>query len=188
MRRVLGQEQAPAERISRVISVFREASGLAAALREAKARDLGGLAVFSPVGLPAFEHLLPRRGSPIRFFVLAAGITGCILAFWMCIGSALLYGLIVGGKWPASWLPYCVIGFELTILLGGLATVAAILALGRLSPRSPRESYDPRVQVDKFAIAVCCDTEQLAAVDRLLRDAGAEEVHERTVAADEGSG
>ncbi len=95
---------------------------------------------------------------------------------------------MVGGKWPANWLPYCVIGFELTILLGGLATVAAIFALARLSPRSPREAYDPRVQVDKFAIAVHCDAEQLAAVDQLLRDAGAEEVHERTVAADRGSG
>jgi hypothetical protein len=35
------------------------------------------------------------------------------------------------------------------------------------------------VQVDKFAIAVHCDTEQLAAVDQLLRDAGAEEVREQ---------
>jgi molybdopterin-containing oxidoreductase family membrane subunit len=159
-----------------VTAVFREVEGLAAGLREARARGLRELAVFSPVGLPGLEHLLPRRGSPIRFLVLAAGIAGCIVAFWMCIGSALLYGLIVGGKWPGSVLPYCVIGFEFTVLLGGLTAILAILGFARLRPGPVAEAYDPRFGVDRFGLSVSCEPEQVEAVEMMLREAGAEEV------------
>ncbi len=177
MSHAIGQEQTRAGQTARVTSVFREASGLAAALPEARARGFDQLAVFSPVGLPSFEHLLPRRGSPIRLLVLAGGIAGCILAFWMCIGSALLYGLITGAKWPASWLPYCVIGFELTVLLGGLTAILAILGFARLRPGGEVSSYDPRFGVDRFGLTVSCSAEQVQAVVDMLRKAGAEEVH-----------
>jgi hypothetical protein len=162
----------------RVVSVFRDLKGLAAALKQARAQGLRELAVFSPVGLPGLEPLLPRRSSPIRFFVLAGGVLGCILAFWMCIGSALLYRLIVGGKWPASALPYCVIGFELTVLLGGLTAILSILGLARLRPGLQAEAYDPRFGVDRFGLCITCLPEQVAAVARMLRETGAEEVHE----------
>jgi len=161
----------------RVMSVFREVGGLVTALRAAQSRGFRKLSVYSPIGLPALEPLLPRQGSPIRFFVLAGAIAGCLLAFWMCIGSALLYGLIVGGKWPASVLPYCVIGFEFTILFGGLTAIITIIAFARLRP-AVAECYDPAFGEDRFGLCVYCPPEQTEAVAAMLREAGAEEVHE----------
>ena len=160
----------------RVVSVFGDVRGLAEALR--RLRDLGrrDIQVYSPAGLPELDRLLPRRGSPVRFLTLAGGITGAILGFWMCIGSALLYGLIVGGKFPESVLPYCVIGFELTVLLGGLTAFFAVLGFARLFARPVPAVYDPRFGEDKFGLVVTCAPAQTASVTRLLREAGAEEV------------
>jgi len=164
---------------SQVISVFSDAGAFVRALERVKEMGLRDLVVYSPVGMPAIEHLLPRRGSPIRFVVLAAAATGCALGFWMCIGSALLYGLIVGGKWPASWLPYCVIGFEATILFGGLTAIAAIIAFARLRPARTTPAYDPRFGEDRFGLYVRCPQHQTASVMSALREAGAEEIDER---------
>jgi molybdopterin-containing oxidoreductase family membrane subunit len=121
---------------------------------------------------------MPRANSPIRLITLVAGFTGAALGFWMCIGSALLYRLIVGGKWPAAYLPYCVIGFEFAVLVGGLTALFTMVAFARLGPRAPEAEYDPRFQVDKFGITVFCAGDRLDSMDRLLRSAGAQEVHE----------
>jgi molybdopterin-containing oxidoreductase family membrane subunit len=122
------------------------------------------------------EHLLPRRGSPVRFVTLAMGIAGAAAAFWLCIGSALIYALMVGGKQPVSILPYCVIGFELAVLLGGASTLAAVLVLARLRPLPPAAPYDPRFGEDRFGICVSCPASQASTVTQLLQEAGAEEI------------
>jgi len=163
----------------RIVSVFGNVCGLAAALGQLEALGLRDVAVYSPVGLPALEHLLPKRGSKIRFLVLAAGITGCLCAFWMCIGSALIYGLIVGGKWPAAVLPYCVIAFELTVLFGGLTALVSIIGLARLRPRVLPVEYHPSFGQDRFGLCVGCADGQAASLVGLLREAGAEDVYER---------
>ena len=159
-----------------LVSVFADPRGLAEGLRRMRELGLREVEVYSPAGLPELGPLLPRQGSPIRFLTLLAGIAGAILGFRMCLGSALLYGLIVGGKFPASILPYCVIGFELTVLVGGLTAFFAVLAYARLLPKRLPLAYDPRFGVDKFGLAVVCDPARIGEVAGLLRAAGAEEV------------
>lgn len=167
-----------------ISSVFADMASFVTALRGLRAAGMRDLSVHSPAGLLELEPLLPRRGSPVRFFALLAGLAGCLLAFWMCSGSALLYGLIVGGKWPASILPYCVIAFELTVLLGGLTALAAVLAFARLRPAPAQPPYDPRFGEDQFGITVYCAESELPSVARLLRQAGAREVHEQRGSSD----
>jgi hypothetical protein len=162
-------------------SSFVEAPALLAALKRLREAGQRELQLYTPVGIPEAEQYLPRRGSPIRFLVLVAGITGCALAFWMCIGSAELYGLFVGAKPPASVLPYCVIGFELTVLLGGLTAFFGVVALARLRPRALPAGYLPEFSEDRFGLVVSCAPGEAAAVARLLREAGAEEVHGQPV-------
>jgi hypothetical protein len=162
-------------------SSFVEAPALLAALKRLQEAGQRELRLYTPVGLPEAEPYLPRRGSPIRFLVLVAGITGCALGFWLCIGSAQLYGLFVGGKPPASILPYCVIGFELTVLCGGLTAFLGVVVLSRLRPRALPAGYAPEFSEDRFGLVVTCAPSEADAVTRLLREAGAEEVHEQPV-------
>jgi hypothetical protein len=161
-----------------VLSVFSDVARLVGALRRLQDAGHRDLRVYSPVGLPELEHLLPRRGSPVRFVTLAMGAAGAVLGFWLCIGSALLYGLIVGAKPPVSILPYCIVSFELTVLVGGLSTLAAVILFARLTPVAPRMPYDGRFGEDRFGISVSCPLEQVSAVSDLLRSEGAEEVNE----------
>ncbi len=68
------------------------------------------------------------------------------------------------------------IAFELTILLGGLATVLGVLVLGRLPKLRPSPMYDPRFTLDRFGVAVACPPDKADAVKSLLTESGAEEV------------
>jgi len=165
----------------RVVSTFADAASLAQALARLKEAGRRDLRVYSPAGLPQLEPLLPRRSSPIRFIVLAAAITGCLLGFWMSIGSAWRYGLIVGGKHPTSILPYCVIGFECLVLIGGLTALGAVLWYARLRPGRVSVGYDPRFGEDRFGIVVECARGDAPSVVADLRAAGAEEVREQPI-------
>jgi molybdopterin-containing oxidoreductase family membrane subunit len=75
-----------------------------------------------------------------------------------------------------SFPPFVIIAFELTILFGGLATLVAVLLLGRLPRLTPSATYDPRFTVDRFGVAVACPSETADQVRSLLTAAGAEEV------------
>ena len=173
------------------VSVFEDVESLVRALKRLREAGQREMKVYSPVGLRELEPYLPRRGSPVRFITLAAAVAGCAGGFWMCIGSALLYGLIVGGKHPVSWLPYCIIGFEGAILVGGVTTFVAMLMLARLRPaRAVRRlratpAYDPRFGVDRYGVCVFCPPAQVATITALLWEAGAEEVHGSALASRE---
>jgi len=71
-------------------------------------------------------------------------LTGTSTGFFLTIWSSLIWSLVTGGKDPVSFPPFVIIAFELTILFGGLATVIAVLVLGRLPKLTPSLTYDPR--------------------------------------------
>jgi molybdopterin-containing oxidoreductase family membrane subunit len=72
--------------------------------------------------------------------------------------------------------PFVIIAFELTILLGGLATALAVLVLGQLPKLKPSPTYDPRFTLDRFGVAVACPPDKVESVQSMLTAAGAEEV------------
>jgi hypothetical protein len=117
-----------------------------------------------------------RPLSNVRLFTLAGALTGTATGFFLTIWSSLKWELITGGKDPVSFPPCVIIAFELTILFGGLATLVALLLLGKLPKTKPSATYDPRFTVDRFGVAVACPPETVEQVRSLLTGAGAEEV------------
>jgi len=117
-----------------------------------------------------------RPLSNVRLFTLIGALSGTSLGFFLTIWTSLRWSLVTGGKDPVSYPPFVVIAFELTILLGGLATALAILILGRLPKLTPSPTYDPRFTVDRFGVAVACPPETVDQVRSVLTVAGAEEV------------
>jgi molybdopterin-containing oxidoreductase family membrane subunit len=112
----------------------------------------------------------------VRFFTLVGALTGTATGFFLTIWTSLKWELVTGGKAPVSIPPFVIIGFELTILFGGLATLLALLVFGRLPKLRPSPSYDPRFTLDRFGVSVGCPSERAQAVSALLSAAGAEEV------------
>ena len=165
---------------ARVLGIFAHVDAAAQAIRELRARGFHTLTVYSPVPVEELEAVVEegRPVSPVRLFTLIGGLTGMLTGFALTIWSSLKWGLVTGGKPIVSIPPFVIIAFELTILLGGLSSLLAILVLGKLP--SPRRSptYDPRFTVDRFGVAVTCPPDRIDAAAKCLRDAGAEEVRQ----------
>lgn len=137
---------------------------------------------YGPIDLESVEELMPRRGSMVRFYATVGALIGMASFFFMCTASALIYSLVTGGKPPLSNVPYVVVTYEGTILLGGVAAFLAVLALARLWPREPRwnggQAPWARFVGDSFGIVVDCGPEQRCEVRDILKRSGASEVKE----------
>jgi hypothetical protein len=75
--------------------------------------------------------------------------------------------------------PYTIIGFELTILFGGLATLLGLLVVGRLPYGSfgkTDKGYSPRFSSEEIGLVVECPERDVAEIDALLRAHHAREV------------
>jgi ActD protein len=163
---------------TQVLGVFAHVDTTVDAIERLKAGGYRDLTVWAPV--PVHEILdtleVERPLSRVRLFTLLGGLSGTALGFFLTIYSALRFGQVTGGKPIVSIPPYVVIAFELTILLGGLATLLGMLLLGRIPRFRPSVAYDPRFTRDKFGIAVTCTPGQLQPVRDILTATGAEEV------------
>jgi len=96
--------------------------------------------------------------------------------FALAIGSALVNGLMAGGKHPVSIIPYCIVGFEGTILCGTLANLAGVLWHARLGRPALPAGYDERFSRDRFGLLVACEPHEAGAVRSALAPCGAEDI------------
>jgi molybdopterin-containing oxidoreductase family membrane subunit len=90
------------------------------------------LEVRTPFPVHEAEHLLSCKPSWLKVFSYIGAITGGAFGLGFTVYTALRYGLITGGKPNVSILPYIIIAFESTILLGALLSFGGFLLLGRL--------------------------------------------------------
>ncbi len=132
--------------------------------------------VFSPTSYHEIEEALDAGPSPVRWFTLAGALTGTLTGFLLALWIDYDWPLVVGGKLGGLYsVPaYVVIGFELTILFGGIMTIVGMLVMGRL-PNPKQRILDPRFTDDRFGIFVpnvALDGEQA----KLLKQFGAEEI------------
>ena len=159
-----------------VLGIYASADALAATMRQL--RDRYHLETFSPCRLAVLEE--GGRPSPVRLWTLLGALTGLAGGFGLAIGSAMVNSLVVGGKMPVSIIPYCVIGFEGTILLGSIGNLIGLLVHCRLGKHKPLPAmYDGRFSRDRFGLFVQCTGEQSEGIQAELVARGAEEVHVR---------
>lgn len=161
-----------------VLGVFAHVDTTLDAIRKLRAKGFSELTVYTPVPVEEIEEEIEkvRPLSAVRLFTLLGALTGTATGFFLTIWSSLKWELVTGGKDPVSYPPFVIIAFELTILFGGLATLIAMLLLGKLPKTKPSLTYDPRFTLDRFGVAVACPPDRAQAVSALLSAAGAEEV------------
>lgn len=161
---------------SKLVGVFASADRLKAAAESLLSSGFKGLSYYSPAPLSDLEGLLMPRKSPVRMLTLLGGIAGCAAGFWLAIWCSERWNQITGGKPIVSIPPFVIIAFELTILLGTLATLLGVLVFSRLPVRRDKAVYDPRFSEDRFGLMVTCPPSQSTRAEQLLKDSGAEEV------------
>ncbi len=160
-----------------ILAVYQYLDNLVDAMKAVQARsDCAGHEVFSPTSYHEIEEALDAGPSPVRWFTLSGALTGTFTGFGLALWLDYDWPMVVGGKLAGLYsVPsYVVIGFELTILFGGLMTILGMLVMGRL-PNPKQRILDPRFTDDRFGIFVpnaSLDSEQA----RLLKSFGAEEI------------
>jgi len=159
-----------------VVGVFGTLDAALLALRELKAKGYDGLTVYSPVPNHELEDVLGHGVSPVRLFTLFGALSGTAFGFFYAIATSLDWPLVTGGKPIVSWPPFIVIGFETTILIGALATVAGMFLLAGLPKLGRAPGYDPRFSDDKFGVVAFGGPAQLAEAREIFAAAGAEEI------------
>jgi molybdopterin-containing oxidoreductase family membrane subunit len=131
------------------------------------------LEVFSPTPRHEIAHALAGRKSPVRYVTFSGALTGLTVAFLMTIGSSLIWNMIVGGKRVVSVVPFMVPAFELTILLGGIATLLAILHFSRV-PSRHSAGYHPSFSDDRFGLFALVPADKFDQAQGLLKENHAE--------------
>jgi len=162
-----------------ILAIFRYLDDLTEAMEKANKRgDFDGHEVFSPTSYHEIEHAGDFGDSGVRWFTLTGALTGTVVGFSLALLTDWDWPLVVGGKTAglASLPAYVILGFEWTILLGGIATVLGMLVMGRL-PNPTQRILDTRFTNDRFGIFVpnaALEGEQA----KILKQCGAEEVRE----------
>ena len=141
------------------------------ALREARHADIR---IASPAPFPALVEALGRPRSRLDSVTLSGAALGVAGGFALCIGTALAWPLMTGGKPIVSIPPFVIIAFELSVLVGAGVNLAALAVSAGRGRRRRAVPYDPRFSADRIGVFVVGgDT---AGAERIMRESGAEEV------------
>jgi hypothetical protein len=160
----------------KVLSVYDSADDVTDLVLKLKNRGFRDVETYSPAPFTEIDDAVVPGPSRVRLFTLIGGLAGVVTGFGMQIWMSLNWQIKVGGKPFASIPQYVIIGFELTILFGGLLTLLGLFAVGRLYPRRLDAAYSSRFSAEEFGVVVDCRERDVAEVDRLARAHRAKEV------------
>jgi hypothetical protein len=169
--------------VTNALGLFRDPDSALAAARRLKSAGMDELEILSPIPIHGIDDVLGPKKSVIKRFTFFGGIFGGLSGFALAAGTAILYVHPTGGRPIITLPPFLIITYEMTILCGILATVLGFLISARF-PAIRERVYAPEAAVDKFAVAVACDSADAASIaEAILFEAGAIEV--RNISEDE---
>jgi hypothetical protein len=159
-----------------VLATFQYEEDSLDAVKQLKASGFDTFEVMSPIPVHHAWELLQMGVSRVRRFSLAGAIIGAISGFSLATACALVFILPTGGRAVIAFPPFLVITYELTILIGVIATLLGFHIVSGL-PAWNDAPYRPEIIVDRFSVSVEYeDDQQRADAERLLREAGADDV------------
>lgn len=161
--------------VAGVLGRFEYIDGACDAIRELKQSGYQDLTVYSAAPNHELEDAIGDPISKVRLFTLIGGMMGTTAGFSTAIWMARDWPLLVGGK-PISSIPaFVVVGFELTILFGSLATVAGTIILSMMKSLKGRP-YHPKFSDDQIGVFVPVGGDRAAQVQAILEKHGPVEV------------
>ena len=164
-----------------LIATFSEAESLLHAVRAVRQAEYRVYDVYSPYPIHGMDEAMNIRRTRLPFVTLAigacAGLTALLFQFYTTVWD---WPMNVGGKPDNSTLAFIPITFELTVLLGGLSTVAALFLRAQLFPGKREHLFAEGVTNDTFALVLRKRDNffDVRRARRLLEENGAQEVLE----------
>jgi hypothetical protein len=149
-----------------ILGAFHELDAALDAIEELKKKKFGDITVYTPTPRHEIDHALDRGPSPVRRFTLVFGLAGVTFGYWIAGWISDYWPIVVGNKPIASWVPYTILGFEVMVLVGGLATAFAMFGFARV----------PRFSHGDFGVWVETTAEHADDVMDVMRRHGAREV------------
>jgi molybdopterin-containing oxidoreductase family membrane subunit len=156
-----------------VLGTFAEPAPAARAIRRLRERGFSIRAV-TPAPFPEVVAALGRPRSPIQWVTFPGALAGFFFGIALTAGTSLAWPLVTGGKPIVSVPPFVIVIFELTVLVGSLANLAAVAYGTRVGAR-PR-AFPIDLPFDSELIALFAVGGDLEGAERMLRDEGAGEV------------
>jgi len=157
-----------------LLGVYDLPSDVAEVVTKLRNRGFNQLETYSPAPFEDVELAQDPRPSRVRLFTLVGALSGLFLGFLMQIWMSWEWPIKVAGKAYASIPPFFIIGFELTILLGGILTFLGCLIMGGLYPRPLDRAYSARFSAEELGVSVVCDDRDVGEVELLLQSAAKE--------------
>jgi hypothetical protein len=159
-----------------VLGAFHEIDAAVHAIEELKHERVGDITVFTPTPRHELEHVMAHPPSKVRVYTLIFGLLGMTFGYWIPVWISDYWPIVVGGKAIATWVPFTILGFEVTVLIGGLMTVYAMFGLAHVPRLTTTVGYDPRFSGGHFGVWVVADADRMDEAMAILRKHGAEEV------------
>jgi len=159
-----------------VMGAFHEIDAAVHAIEDLKKQRSGDITVFTPTPRHEFEHAMKHPPSKVRIFTLAFGLAGVTFGYWIPVWISDYWPLVVGGKAIATWVPFTILGFEVMVLIGGLATVFAMFGLSHIPRLTMTVGYDARFSGGYYGLFVDTEPDEVSMVEGILKKHGAEEV------------
>lgn len=162
-----------------MVATFANADNLLQAVRGVRAQSLSIHDVYAPYPIHNLDEAMGIRRTRLPLVTLIAGALALSFAFCFQFYAAIFdWPLNVGGKPDNSTLAFVPICFELTVLISGLSTVAALLFRARLFPGKKERLPARGITNDKFALVLRQRGENFdaALVSSLMESNGAEDV------------
>lgn len=161
----------------RLLGVFADPHEAASATKALQRLGECEVEVYAPVPDHHLLEAAPPRPKPVRYFTAVGGLCGLAGGFALAFWTAGLFELFLSGmEWDAT-VPFVIIGFEVTILLGGIFTLIGLLIGSRLPRFASPPIWDPRLSEDLFGVGVDCKEGYVERFAKVLREHGAEDVH-----------
>ncbi len=144
-----------------------DAAGAIRALRDAGVRDVRAA---MPTPFPEVVEALGRRRSRLGLATFPGAIAGLLAGIGLTVGTSVAWPLVTGGKPIVSIPPFVIVIFEVTVLIGSITNLVAVVVGGWRGRGFP---VVPGATGNRVGVFAGGEGER---AERILRERGAEEV------------
>ncbi len=156
-----------------LLAVFQDPGRAAAAVRALHDAGVADVRAASPAPFPELVAAIGKRVSPLGFATLPGALLGVFCGIGLTAGTSLAWRLVTGGKPILSWPPFVIVIFEVTVLVGSLVNLAAVVVGAWHGGRARVFPPHARFNGDRVGLYVPGGGPD---AERILRERGAEEV------------